>query len=269
MTGIGLTTLVLGQIDKFFISSKLPLDQLGLYSFGNYLGSSILIITGVIGNVLLPKLVEVVSKGNNDEIIYYYHKYTRLVASLITPLALFICFFSKEIILIWTGNLDTANKTYLIVSFVSFGALFNAYFTIPYYLMLSYGWTKLAIYQNIILSFIAIPLIIFSVQKFGIIGGTFLGIIGNISYVTISIPLIHNKFLHGELKKVYLNDLFPVIIFSLIPLFLYKLYYPIKISFMAQSVYFLILLFIMYSLIILFNKEYLILFKQLIKKTIK
>jgi O-antigen/teichoic acid export membrane protein len=209
MTGVGLSTLILGQLDKIILSKMLPLKQFGYYTFGFSIGSCVALLSGVLGSVLLPKLNQIVAKNNKDEITDEYHKITKIYYATITPPAIILLFFSKELLTIWMGNTDNVENIWQLVSLIALGGLFNTYVTASYFLMLAYGWTKFTIYQNIIASLISFPLLIFSVKYFGLLGGASICIVSNFSYLVISLPLIHRKLLIGELKKVYISDIAP------------------------------------------------------------
>jgi len=266
MTGVGLSTLILGQLDKIILSKMLPLKQFGYYTFGFSIGSCVALLSGVLGSVLLPKLNQIVAKNNKDEITDEYHKITKIYSATITPPAIILLFFSKELLTIWMGNTDNVENIWQLVSLIALGGLFNTYVTASYFLMLAYGWTKFTIYQNIIASLISFPLLIFSVKYFGLLGGASICIVSNFSYLVISLPLIHRKLLIGELKKVYISDIAPYFFVSILSISFFKYFYNTNFSLIIKISYFLFLTLITYFIIVMITKEYRMIFYNLIKQ---
>lgn len=256
MTGVGLSTLVLGQLDKIILSKLLPLKQFGYYTFGFSIGSCIALLSGVLGSVLMPKMNQVVAKNNIYDIKAQYHRTTKIYAATITPPAIILLFFSKELLTLWMGNTESVENIWRLVSLIALGGLFNTYVTAAYFLMLAYGWTKFTIYQNTIASLISIPLLIISVQHFGLLGGASICLVSNFCYLVISLPLIHSKLLIGELKKVYISDIIPSLIISLISISIFKYFYQSNFSFIFKLIYFSFVALVTYTIIIFSINEY-------------
>jgi O-antigen/teichoic acid export membrane protein len=213
-------------------------------------------LSGVLGSVLLPKLNQVVAKNNLFEIKTSYHKITKIYAATITPPAMILLFFSKELLIIWMGDIESVNNIWILVSLIACGGLFNTYVTASYFLMLAYGWTKFTIYQNTIASIISIPLLIISVHYFGLIGGASICIASNLGYFLVSLPLIHNKLLIGELKQVYLGDILPYFIISLLSISCFKFFFPDSLFEVVNFGYILFAMLFTYLLVIVVTKEY-------------
>ena len=95
MMGIGLSTLILNQLDKIMLSKLLSLKAFGYYVFGYSVGSSILLLSGVLGTVLLPQLSQVVAKGIVNDITEQYHRTTKLFAATISAPAILLFFLAK------------------------------------------------------------------------------------------------------------------------------------------------------------------------------
>jgi hypothetical protein len=149
-------------------------------------------------------------------------------------------FFSKDLILLWTHNLTTAENTWLVTSIYAFGTGMNALMNIPYMLTLSFGWTKLGFYQNIIFLVLMIPLTIFLAIKFGAIGGALSWSIINSLYFFITPSIIHKRILKGQISIWYWNDTLKPILASLFIILLAKQF----IIFQGQSILIKILFFL-------------------------
>jgi O-antigen/teichoic acid export membrane protein len=212
MTGIGVVTFFLTQIDKILLSKILPLSQFGYYTLAFSIASTVGLLTGPISIAYFPRLAGFFSAGKEDELRNAYHTACRLITVLLAPFCFFLIFFMKDILLVWTKDALTTSQTSLLAQLLICGYLFNALMTIPYQLLIATGWTKFAFIQNTIAAILVVPLLIWLAYTYGAIGAAFVWLVLNASYIFISQPLIHRRLLKSELQTWYLNDtLFPMI----------------------------------------------------------
>ena len=212
MTGISFITFFLAQIDKIVLSKILPLSQLGYYTLAFTIASSISLIVGPISMTFFPRFAQLLSNNKHEELKRLYHQACRLIASLIFPICFVLLFFTKDILLIWTKNAITVDKTFMMTQILIIGSIFNALMVMPYNLLVANGWTKFTIYQNTIAAVILVPLLLLWTNLYGAIGATLVWVIVNAGYVFISQPIMHQILLKNELKKWYFKDtLLPMI----------------------------------------------------------
>jgi O-antigen/teichoic acid export membrane protein len=115
--------------------------------------------------------------------------------------------FSQDILLLWTGNPVIAEKAHWIVSLLTIGTSLNGLMNVPYALQLAYGWTKLALYINIVAIALLIPSLFYLTGKYGSIGAASVWAILNSGYVLIGIRFMHLILLKGELTRWYFQDI--------------------------------------------------------------
>ena len=143
--------------------------------------------------------------------------------------------FSKDILLLWTGNPNIAEKSYLMVSLLTIGTSLNGLMNVPMALQLAYGWTKLAIYINIVSIFFLIPSLFFLASRYGGVGASIVWVILNASYILIGIRFMHSRLLRGEIATWYFQDIIKpmlgALFVSLLMVFIFKsAYFPISIN---------------------------------------
>ncbi len=204
--GISLTAILLSQADKIILSKILSLEQFGYYSVACTLGLMIYQVVGPLTQSYFPKFSNLISLEDIAGIKKLYHQGCQLISILVVPATCILVFFSKELIFIWTRNEVTAEHTWLITAIYAYGTGMNGLMNIPYILTLSYGWTKLAFYQNIAFLVLMIPLTIFFALHYGAVGGALSWAVINSLYFFITPHLIHNKLLKGEAGRWYWND---------------------------------------------------------------
>ncbi len=207
MTGIAAISTILVQLDKVILSKILSLEIYGYYSLASLVAMSIYRFVSPVFNAIYPKFTTLVASESIKEIIVLYHKSSQLVTVLVMPIAIMLSLFSKEILLLWTQSVITADNTYLLVSILVAGTALHAIMYVPYALQLAYGWTRLALVFNSILVIIQIPLMFILTNKYGGIGAACVWVILNIVYLIINIPLMHRKIMPAEKMKWYFDDL--------------------------------------------------------------
>lgn len=212
MTGIGLVTVLITQIDKVILSKLLLLEQFGYYTVATTLGYTLYNLVTPLTQSYFPKLSALASVHNTAELKKVYHQACQLVTIIIVPATMMLVFFSAKIIMVWTNNPVVVANTWEVTAIYALGTGLNALLFVPYQLTLAYGWTKLGFYQNLILLFVMAPVTILLVTHYGILGGAISWAAINILCFFITPFFIHKKVLPGELRSFFLQDcLLPVI----------------------------------------------------------
>jgi O-antigen/teichoic acid export membrane protein len=207
MTGISIVSIILTQTDKIILSKLLPLEEFGYYNLAATISSGLSIVTVPIFTSVFPRFSQLVSQGEEQKLVELYHKSCQLLSVVLLPLAVVLSLFSYDILLIWTGSQTIAHKAHLLVSFLTIGTAFNGLMNVPYALQLAYGWTKLALYINVVAISILIPLLFYLSGKYGAVGAASVWAILNAGYVLIGIRFMHFRLLPGELIRWYYDDL--------------------------------------------------------------
>ncbi|MBC7476318.1 MAG: oligosaccharide flippase family protein [Candidatus Sericytochromatia bacterium] len=224
LTVIGLTGILLTQVDTIILSKILPLEQFGYYTFAFTLGSISYMIVGPISQSYFPRFSILLAEEKFEELTRIYHQGCQLVTLLVVPFALFLTFFSKEIIFIWTRDHHIVENTWKITSVVSLAVAIHCLMYLPYMLCLTYSHTKLALYTNTILLIVLIPSTIYAAINFGGLGGAVCWLIITIVYLCINPILVHKLFLKGEVLKWYWNDTLKPILGCIIILVFFRFF---------------------------------------------
>jgi O-antigen/teichoic acid export membrane protein len=206
MTGISATAIILTQTDKIVLSKILTLETFGYYMLATVVASALSIFIIPLFFALFPRFSQLVSLNDQIRLKELYHKSCQFMSVLILPAAMVVSLFSPEILLLWTGNPTTVANTHNIVSLLIIGTALNGLMYLPYTLQLAHGWTKLALYTNIIASIVLVPLIYFLATHYGVVGAASAWVILNAGYVLICIQIMHSRILKGEQWQWYLND---------------------------------------------------------------
>lgn len=204
--GITLTGLVLTQADKIILIKMLPLDKFGYYTLSGVVAGGLGMIAMPFNNAIYPRLTQLVAENKKTELIDLYHRACQMMAVPLISMGLVMTFFSKEIILAWTGNMVTAQNTFMLISFLAVGNVLMGLMLIPYALQLAFGWTKLGLIFNAFSVLILIPALIWLVLKYGAIGACLCWVALYLIQITGMIHCMHRRFLQGEKLKWYVDD---------------------------------------------------------------
>ena len=204
--GTILTGILLTQSDKLILTKILPLEKFGYYALAGVVASIPGMIAMPFNNAIYPRFTQLVAAKNFSELTDLYHRSCQVLAVLLLPVGLVVAFFSKELILVWTGNIVTAQNTYLLASILMIGSTLMGLMIIPYALQLAFGWTRLGLYLNIIAVLTLIPAMIWLVSIYGTLGACFVWVALYSGQVIVMIHLMHRRILLGEKWKWYVDD---------------------------------------------------------------
>lgn len=216
MTGISLLATILTQIDKLILSKILTLSEFGYYTFATTVAAVLFRLVGPIFTAYYPRLTELVTKKDQPALVNAYHQGSQLMAVMILPVAVVLALFSKEILEVWTRNPNMVLHASLLVSLLTLGNALNGLMTMPYALQLAHGWTRLAIYQNVVAVIVLSPAIYFATIHWGAVGAAGVWIVLNSGYLLISVQIMHRYILPSEEQHWYMNDALKPLIASLV-----------------------------------------------------
>ncbi len=220
MTGIGIVTLILTQLDKIILSKMLTLEQFGYYSLANSLAAMGLgMIISSIDAVYYPKFSQIVARNDTNEISQIYHQAAQTLSVFLIPSTLTLAFFAPEILQLWTNDQAIVDNASLLLALIAVGTGLNGFMHIPYFMQLANGMTKLAFWKNVVAIIILIPLMIYAINYYGAVGAAVVWCLLNFSYIVAEVPIMHRFLLKGEMKRWYFEDIGKIIL-VVIPVFI-------------------------------------------------
>jgi len=234
LSGISLTVLVLTQADKVILSRILPLAQFGYYTLAWLVANSLYLLVIPFFMALFPRFTDLVGTQNTEQLADLYHSSSQIVAVLVFPISLGIAFFSKEILLFWTGDPVTVSNTYLLVTLLILGTALHGMMNLPFALQLAYGWTKLALFTNLIAIAVLLPALLILTSFWGTIGAAFIWLALNLGWFLLQIPVMHSRLLVDEKSTWYRVDLARPFLASLIVIVPGRWFVSHEVSSLAQ-----------------------------------
>jgi O-antigen/teichoic acid export membrane protein len=214
------------QMDKLAISKLLPLESLGYYTLAISLSMGIIVLVNPISVALLPRFTALYSAGKTDEASRLFNKVNLFVAILVFSIMAIMVFFAKELIWIWTGKMELAEHTYLLIPVIVFAYALLSQQIIPYNIAIANGYTKLNNLLGLISLLVTLPGYWIATKHYGAIGAAYVFCGVQTMTTLIYLFFINKKFLYTKgigplyLKQILLPMLLSLSIalgFSLIP----------------------------------------------------
>jgi len=215
MSGIALTAIILTQFDRVVLSRLLSLEQFGYYMIAATAANGLLIIVNPVFSAVFPRFSALAAAGNADSVKALYRLSTQLLAILVLPLGVMLCTFSRELLFVWTGNIELARNTAAVLCLLAIGRMLNGLMHIPYALQLAYGWTGLGFRLNVVLVILFVPGVLWMASQYGGAGAATMWAVINAIYVFIGVPLTHRRLLPGEATRWFKEGFFLPLVITL------------------------------------------------------
>nr|WP_288257176.1 oligosaccharide flippase family protein [uncultured Pseudomonas sp.] len=203
--GVNVLSFLLTQIDKIILSKILPIHMFGYYMLAWALGTLCSRLVGPVFNTYYPRLIELVNSGKSEELQLTYLKASQVMGALIAPVSIWLIFYSDPLLFLWTQDADLASSASVALKLIVAGTMLNALVTMPYALQLARGWTKLALWQNLLAVLFVIPATFLLAKLYSLSGAALPWFLLNLSYILISVPIMHRYFLFSAKKTWYLR----------------------------------------------------------------
>jgi len=216
MGGLGLSAIILTQLDKVILSKLLSLEMFGYYTLAGVLGRSLYALITPVFNAFFPRFSTLVARDDEDALKRLYHRGSQLMATLVIPVAAVVSLFSYELLWLWTGNVGTARNAAPIASVLVIGTALNGLVNLPYALQLAYGWTQISLYINSFFILTLVPTIVYATLHYGPVGAAAVWVALNTIYMLAGVPLTHRRLLKGEAWHWFRDDICPPLLATLL-----------------------------------------------------
>jgi len=223
--GILSTTIlaaILTQTDKIILSSMLDIKSWAYYSFATMIAGSLSLFSSPIHQAWTPRLNEMLAVKNKKQFIYFFHLGTQISTVLIGGISLFLIFYSKLILLVWTNDNELSDSVYYLVQILVLGKMINSFMLIPYEAQLAYGWTSLGVKSNLIAVIMLVPVMLIIVPQYYSVGAAWIWVVLNVLYFIVTISVMFSKILKKEKWDWYLFDVTLPMLSSLLALFIFR-----------------------------------------------
>jgi O-antigen/teichoic acid export membrane protein len=220
--GINVLGYFLTQADKIILSKVLPLKVFGYYTLAWTLGTFAYRFIGPIFNAYYPRVAQLVAQINpqqvvhlqrDTELVQLYSRASRVMAVAIVPFSLWLAFYAKELLALWTHDKGIAGAAAWAVVWIALGTLCNGLMHIPYTVQLATGQLKLAFWHNLISVLLVVPLTYYSATHYGLTGAALPWFLLNIGSVIIGSPVMYRLMMRSASSDWYRHAVaYPVLV---------------------------------------------------------
>jgi O-antigen/teichoic acid export membrane protein len=207
MSGLSVFSIILTQSDKIILSRIVGLGAVGYYALAGVVASGVVVAVSPVFNALFPRFSALVATGQMDTLQQQYHRGSQVMAIFVVPLTMVLATFSYSVLLVWTGNVDTARVVAPIATFLAIGTGLNGLTHPAYALQLAHGTTK----TNLIISGVAVvflvPMLVVMASAYGAVGAALVWVIFNASNILLLVPITHHMYMTGQTRQWFVTDL--------------------------------------------------------------
>ncbi|MDP9203383.1 MAG: oligosaccharide flippase family protein [Gemmatimonadota bacterium] len=194
------------QIDKILVSRLLPLAELGYYALAGVFASGVYMLALPLFTTYFPRFAELAKKPDSGELRFVYHQACQFVSSIVLPTAAVAALFSREVMVLWTGDMVIATRVSGVASLLIVGSAMVALGGAPGALQLAYGWTGLGLRLTAISIVLDIPILYFAINHYGVVGAAAAWVGLYASQMAVFVCLMHRRLLTGEGRRWLVVD---------------------------------------------------------------
>jgi O-antigen/teichoic acid export membrane protein len=216
MTLLSVLAVLLSNQDKLVLTKVVDLDSFGVYLIAATLATGLAGIAWPVTNAAFPRLTELLTLGDDEELRRTYHRVTQLIAVIVLPIATALALLPREVLFLWTREEAVAREGTWVLALLAAGTAINALYHVPYFLQIAARWTSLAL--SLIGAGIALglPATIILTGRFGIGGAALVWLAVNVLFITFGVIRTHRVLLRGEMVRWYGDILRPALVSTII-----------------------------------------------------
>ncbi|MCL1112992.1 O10 family O-antigen flippase [Shewanella basaltis] len=187
--------IIVSQSDKASLASVLSLTEFSFYSVAFSVTTVLTVLNAPVSQVLQPRLTKLIESKQYNNYSDIFIKSISAVSSIAIPLSIFMFFYSKDLIYIWSGDVFLSEKVSVYLPWLFFGSTFIVLSNFVFLLKYSTGDLKSHTLVYITFSFIVIPLNIYISSKFFGQGMAYLYLVSNSLFYIIWSTFVFNQYL--------------------------------------------------------------------------
>lgn len=214
------------QTDKLVLSRILPLAEYGYFTLAVLVASGIMILSGPVGNAIMPRMARLEAEGEHSQMIRVYRHATQLVAVVAGAASITMAFGAEALLWAWTGDADLARQSAPTLVLYSLGNGVLAVSAFPYYLQFARGDLRLHVIGNAVFVVLLIPIVIWAATTFGGVGAGYVWLGMNLLSFVAWLPLVHRKFEPGLNLRWYTEDIAVILAATVMAVYVANLVLP-------------------------------------------
>jgi len=197
----GVIGVLIASADRIVISKVLPLSQLGYYSVASTAAGAMPMVSTALMTAFFPKFVSASVEKDNRLLNKSFWFTFELCCFISIGLALFVVFYSRELLQIWTASNEVVLNANLPVVFLALANMVNAITSVPYTLLVAQGHTKVTLFFNVAAAIIFIPAQILIIPVYGLPGAAIIFLLFNSAMLLYYLFFTNRLIMRGNFLK--------------------------------------------------------------------
>lgn len=189
MNLLGVTALVIVQMDRLVVSWQLSLAELGQYNLAYTVASGLALVIGAISSAILPAFAALRKDSNPQVASDQYIKADRLMLSIVGFASFVLMAYGDVILELWVGSKSAESARPLF--YLAFGFWCNSLSAIAYNFAVARGYPKRFLQTNLLLIIPYAGLMYLCVNRLGIDGAAISWIVLNLFYIVALVRPVH------------------------------------------------------------------------------
>lgn len=199
--GIAATSLIgiiLTSTDRLILSVMLTTEELGKYALAFSAAGLLQMAVQPFYRVYFPRFSALVSYGDYKALRELYFDGCSFIAALIIPIAVVGVVFADYLFFAWMGYSypETTLTFRILLVFMGLSGLM----WLPAALQHANNWTQLHTQTMAAALLIGVPISYYSIEKYGLVGGSFIWVINGTMQITLELFLMHRRILIGDAR---------------------------------------------------------------------
>jgi len=191
MAGSVLLALLTMSIDKIYLSTMLPVEQLGYYSIAFNVVMGLLRLVHPIHAAIQPKLVAL--QCQPDEIRRISFKLLRVTMAIVVAVGIGYMFLGGPLLNVWLRNEFAAAQIHSVLNWLLIGTALNAIYNIGYINWVAAGKSREILAVNFVSLLVGVAVMPVSINQYGMEGAGVAWVVLNAIGLLFSMGWVMNK----------------------------------------------------------------------------
>lgn len=181
------------MIDKFYITARLPVAQLGYYGIASSVSFGLLRLSYPVFTAVLPRLAQL--REDTSAIMSISLRLLAIAtAGLLVFLALYVA-YGRAVLAAWLSNESAAAGVAAVLDFLLIGSALNIYYNIGYTNWVAAGQSRIILSINVASFLVALTVTPLAIDRYGLVGaGAALVVMNAIGACTSLVWIARRRF---------------------------------------------------------------------------
>ena len=201
--------LLASQFDKLVLSGLLSLADYGAFGVTVAAAAGVLLATGALADVLMPRITSLQAQDRVDEVRQLYRRSSQWTAVIACAVSAVMACHAENLLRTWTGNPVLATSMAPVLALYALGNAAMAIGALPYYLQLAQGSLKLHLIGTGLMLVLLLPSMVIATRLHGALGAAQAWFVVNSLYLITWTAVAHRRFMPGVHRRWVSQDIAP------------------------------------------------------------